>query len=67
MLDQIDSINRALTDVKAQRIVDREVLETGIVKVTYENGTDIYVNYTNEEYVISSNKVVLPMSFEVVA
>ena len=67
MFEQIDDVNRAFMSIKNQKIVDREVIETGLVKVTYGNGVEIYVNYTNEPYEIpNTNLVASPMDFEVV-
>ena len=43
-------INAALGEVRGQRIVTREVLTPGVVKVTYENQVQIIVNYTNHEF-----------------
>ncbi|MGE4319855.1 MAG: DUF5696 domain-containing protein [Acholeplasmataceae bacterium] len=41
-------LNDALSDVISAKIVKREVLDTGFVKVTYDNGVMIYINYTYE-------------------
>ncbi len=41
-------LNDALSQVIDAYIVSREVISTGLVKVTYSNGVMIYVNYTYE-------------------
>lgn len=69
MFEQINSANRAFNSIKNQKIVDREVIETGIVKVTYGNDVEIYVNYTDTSYTVpgyDGRHIVLPMNFEVV-
>lgn len=43
-------MKEALDPVIGWRIVDREVLEAGIVRVDYENGRSIAVNYTETRY-----------------
>lgn len=65
IFSQINDINLALGDVKSQTIVERNVLETGIVEVTYSNGTIIYVNYTNTPYSVNG-LTVDGMDFKVV-
>ena len=62
MIEQINDITDALSSVVGQSIVDREVLEAGVVVVTYSNNVKIYVNYTNSDY----NDVVGAMSYKVV-
>ncbi|UOE96815.1 DUF5696 domain-containing protein [Fervidobacterium islandicum] len=44
------TINSVLKYVKGSKIVDRIVLKPGVVKVVYDNGYEIYVNYTKEIY-----------------
>lgn len=43
-------INDALKHVNGARIDQRVVLDYGVVKVSYDNGVDIYVNYTSQEF-----------------
>jgi len=40
----------ALEAVRNQPIIGREILATGVVKVTYANGVEIFVNYTGEPF-----------------
>ena len=62
---QINKANIALNSVKGQSIVDRDVIESGVVVVTYSNGVKIYVNYTAENY---SGEIEVPsMDYKVVS
>lgn len=46
-----NAVNEAINPVRTSKIVGHEILTEGIRKTTYENGTSIYVNYTNSDYV----------------
>ncbi|WP_372590227.1 DUF5696 domain-containing protein [Fervidobacterium pennivorans subsp. carthaginiensis] len=60
-----NTVNSALKYVKGSTITDRIVIKPGVVKVTYSNGYEIYINYTNEEF--KDSLVVVPAeSFKVV-
>jgi hypothetical protein len=61
---QYDFISDALMDVLGQRVVAREVLDLGVVAVTYELGTTIYINYSGNPYQQES-LVVEPMAYVV--
>lgn len=61
---QYDFIAEALVDVLGQRIVAREVLDLGVVAVTYESGTTIYINYGGNPFQQGS-LVVEPMNYVV--
>ena len=52
ILTYYEFINNALKHVQNQSIVDRTVLQMGLVKVEYENQTSIYVNYLNQSVVV---------------
>lgn len=41
-------INDALKQVSGAAMVNHEILESGVRKVTYDNGVIIYINYDNE-------------------
>ncbi|MBN2540446.1 MAG: hypothetical protein JXB08_02855 [Bacilli bacterium] len=43
-------VNDALKHVNGVAFESRTVLDYGIVKVSYENGIDIYINYTTSDY-----------------
>ncbi|MBO1004831.1 DUF5696 domain-containing protein [Pseudogracilibacillus auburnensis] len=44
------TVNEALRGVQNATMEDRKVLDWGVVQVQYSNGTDIYVNYTENDY-----------------
>ena len=45
-------LNQLLSPVIGQSIIAREILAKGVVAVTYENGQQIVVNYTEQPYEI---------------
>ncbi len=42
-------VNEALKHVSGKKIVSREMIETGVSLVTYENGVSILINYTSND------------------
>lgn len=50
IIDNYHYINAALSKVYGASILAREVLADGIVKVSYENGRTIYINYRSSDY-----------------
>jgi hypothetical protein len=48
--DAYSYINKGLSKVEGKMITDRTVLSPGVVKVDYESGISIIVNYTGNEY-----------------
>lgn len=58
-------LNDALKYVVNAKIVNREVLQTGFVKVTYDNDVIIYVNYTYDPQV-DETLIVQPRDYKVV-
>lgn len=42
-----DFISKALQPVQGQAIIEHKAIEDGFICVTYENGTKVYVNYTD--------------------
>lgn len=62
---QYNFINEALKHVKGASIISREVIKTGVVKNTYDNGVIIYVNYSNNDYV-DENVLVNKMAYKVI-
>lgn len=50
IVDNYNFVNDALKHVLNASITNREVLETGVVKVTYSNNVTIYINYTSNSY-----------------
>jgi hypothetical protein len=61
---QYDFIAEALIHVLGQRVVSRDVLQLGVVAVTYELGTTIYINYSGDTYQQGS-LMVGPMAYVV--
>jgi len=45
-----DKANEGLKPVMSAFMTDRKVVNYGIVKVSYSNGIDIWVNYTSQDY-----------------
>jgi hypothetical protein len=66
MVSQINEITNALNGVIGKAIVSRDVLDAGVVVVTYSNDVKIYVNYTNSDYKVNDNVVVESMGYKVV-
>lgn len=58
-------VNGALRFVSGQSMESREVLNTGVVKVVYEDDTTIYINYQNA-MVLADGRVILPKNYLVV-
>lgn len=61
---QYDFIAAALENVLGQRVVAREVIDLGVVAVTYESGTTIYINYSGNPFQQGS-LVIDPMAYVV--
>ena len=61
---QYEFIAEALIHVLGQRVVSRDVLQLGVVAVTYEHGTTIYINYSGDTYQQGS-LMVGPMTYVV--
>lgn len=53
-----DEVNAVLGDVTGETIVAHEILASGVRKVTYSNGTCIYVNYTQRD--VTADGVQIP-------
>jgi hypothetical protein len=47
---QYDFIASALNAVMGHHIFSRDILDIGVVKVTYDHGVSIYINYSGEIY-----------------
>jgi hypothetical protein len=57
ILETYGYLDDALNHVLGASIEDREVLQTGFVKVTYSNGVIIYVNYNYEDVTLEGHTV----------
>lgn len=50
IVDTYKEAKTALDMVIGHQIIDREVLDVGVVRVDYDHGYSVYVNYTNDVY-----------------
>ncbi len=57
IVEQYHFINDALRHTMGETVVAREVVETGVVKVTYSNDVEIIINYTNGDVVYDGDLV----------
>lgn len=64
MIKNINYINEALSSVSGACIIAREVLVSGVVKVTYDTGISIIVNYKESSYDYNGT-VISSMDYEV--
>lgn len=65
IIRQYQYVKNALEPVKSASVISREVLEVGVVLITYSNGVELLVNYTGNDYLyqgITVNKT----SYEVI-
>lgn len=65
IVDTYNYVNNALKHVIGESVVNREVLDTGVVLISYSNGVEIYVNYSSSTYVHSGN-VIAASNYKVV-
>lgn len=57
MVETYQIINDALSKVEGKTIMEHRALEPGVVRVTYQDGTCIYVNYTSQNKVIEGHSI----------
>lgn len=57
IIETYKEVSDALKNVRGAKIVDRFVIEPGIVVVSYDNGKSIVVNYTPKTYVLNEQKI----------
>lgn len=50
MFAQINDASIVLNDVKGKVIIDRNIIESGVVEVVYDGGVTVYVNYTGSDF-----------------
>ncbi len=65
MADVYRFLDGALSQVSGAYITNREIVATGVSKVTYSNGVTIYVNYTQQPYSLE-NLVIPARDYEVI-
>ncbi|MCL2126813.1 MAG: DUF5696 domain-containing protein [Treponema sp.] len=51
LLRVYNAANEALSAVKGSSIENHKVLETGVMKTTYDNGVEVYVNYNRRPWI----------------
>ena len=51
MVEEYTFINEALSQVRGARLIERSVLDYGLVRVTYDNGVVIWINYAFNDVV----------------
>ncbi len=56
-LEDYKTVNEALGSLQSQTIVDHEIVSDDVVRVTYEKGTQVLVNYTHEDVVVDGVQV----------
>ncbi len=52
-----NKVNAGLSAVEGAKITEHKVLQKGLVRVTYDNNTAIYINYNSDELTIDGVKV----------
>ena len=65
-INQVQSfIDGALKHVTNVEMIDHHYLADGIAKISYQNGVVIYINYTNDDYLVDTYTIT-PMNYLVV-
>ena len=62
VIEEYNFINQALSHVINASIINREVMDLGVVKVSYSNGVDIIINYTSQVFT-EGDMIVEPMNY----
>jgi len=57
MIETNNIMNDALSHVEGKKIMEHKVLEPGVVRVTYEDGTCIYVNYNSQMKIADGHSI----------
>ena len=57
IVEEYSLINEALSQVIGARIIKRDVLLHGVVKVTYDNGVRIYINYGFDDVTVDGKTI----------
>ena len=66
IVEVYNKINPALSAVEGSKISEHKMLDDGIVKVSYDNGVIIYINYTTEAYELKEGLTVETHNYLVV-
>lgn len=65
IIDTYEYVSQALDGVYGTKIVKHEQVAPEVYKTTYENGTSIYVNYSDKDYVAEGIKIAAEDYFKV--
>ncbi len=65
MIEAYMDNQQALKEVVGHSIIWREVLRSGVIRIDYDNGYAIYVNYTNSPF-IDGSIIIEPFGFNVI-
>ena len=52
IINRYDILKDGYTTMSNQKVIDREVLEPGIIKITYQNNQSIIINYKSNSYMV---------------
>ena len=64
IVEEYKKLNEVLAPLQNQLIVGHDIIAERVVKVTYENGTEIYLNYNN--FAVTADTLEIPaMSYHV--
>lgn len=65
IIEEYKKLNEVLSPLQDQLITGHEIIAERVVKVSYENGTEIYLNYNN--FAVNADQLEIPaMSYHVV-
>ena len=66
IIEEYNKLNEVLAPLQNQTIVAHEVMDNRVVKVTYDGGTQIYLNYNNYDVTVNEDMAISAMDFAVV-
>lgn len=59
-------VQSVLNQVGGLEMINHRYIQTGVAEITYEDGTILYVNYSQNPYIISPEVTILPQAAQVV-
>ncbi|MBR3837067.1 MAG: hypothetical protein IKJ74_02885 [Clostridia bacterium] len=65
IVEEYKKLNEVLAPIQGARIVEHEILDNRVVKVSYEGGTQVYLNYNNFAITVEGQEL-SAMGFSVV-
>ena len=57
ILTTYNHVNKVLSSVSGAHMLEHSYIDDGIASVAYDNGVTIYLNYTNNDYVVGSTTI----------